>query len=112
MHDVEPLEGQIGQGYLHGLRNAGSIAVLELEAVALAAPQYQEVELRARVRSIEERIALSAQQANRLLEREALPRGAELGMRQHITATPHAEEQMQQARITQVDARRLDQALP
>lgn len=77
--DPRPLELQVLHGNAERLGHGGRVARLEFDTVTLAAAKQEQIQLRARVPSPEERLALTRCRED-LLERDSLRRGAVLGM--------------------------------
>ena len=110
--DVEPVEAEIAPSQVHRTGHPGSGGTLELEAQAALASYHQEVELGATVGSPEEALfAPRPQPIDHFGEREAFPRGAQLGMALQAVAAPEVEQRVKQPGVTYVHLRRLDLAL-
>ena len=91
----EPVQPEIRDRNVHRLRRRRAVGVFEFEPEATPVSCHQQVELGARVGAIEIRIATSIHQVHRIFERESLPRGAELGMGEHVETISTAEQIVQ-----------------
>lgn len=109
MNDHEFIQTKILQGRPHRPGHGRSCGALELEAESTVAANDEEIEFGAGVCGPEETLfRLGGNPRHDDVEREAFPRGPNLGVRFNLAGGPEAEEGVQQPAVTDIDLGRLD----
>src|SRR5439155_7619266 len=109
MDDGQRVQVEVAQCRAHGRRHAGRGRALDLESQPAPPLHDQQVELRPGVRAPEETLLRARAQApDDLLEHEPLPGRANLRVREQLVAAPQAQKRVQDPRVRDVDAGRLD----
>ncbi len=106
----EMFEMEVLNGDMHGTAAARSVGVFELKPIVFACATDQKVKLRAAVGCPEVDIA-APQRVNDLLQREAFPRRAELGVRLEIGDGSQLKKSVQESAVAEVDFWGFDLAL-
>ena len=110
---VQPLQAKVPERHVHRPGERGRGGALELEPPAPPSPHHEKVQLGSRVSSPEVALPpVDAEAAHDRLEREPLPRRAELGMAVEIPPLADPEQRVQDPAVGQVDLRRAHLALP